>query len=44
MIEMDSGYEPEGTERREVYGITFEQNRNTAFINENNADEYHNSE
>jgi len=34
IIEMDFNYEPEATERREVYGITFEQNRNTALIND----------
>ncbi|KJS11611.1 MAG: 5-aminoimidazole-4-carboxamide ribonucleotide transformylase [Peptococcaceae bacterium BRH_c8a] len=34
IIEMDFNYEPEGTERREVYGITFEQKRNTALIND----------
>lgn len=29
IIEMDSNYEPEELETREVYGITFQQNRNT---------------
>jgi len=28
IIEMDPDYQPEGIERREIYGITFEQNRN----------------
>lgn len=34
IIEMDFNYAPEATERREVYGITFEQNRNTTLIND----------
>lgn len=34
IIEMDFDYEPEGSESREVYGITFEQKRNTALIND----------
>jgi phosphoribosylaminoimidazolecarboxamide formyltransferase / IMP cyclohydrolase len=34
ILEMDFNYEPQGPERREVYGITFEQNRNTTLITE----------
>src|SRR5690349_62347 len=30
ILEMDAHYEPEEIERREVFGITFEQKRNTA--------------
>ena len=33
IIEMDFNYEPEEIERREVYGITFEQKRNTILPN-----------
>jgi phosphoribosylaminoimidazolecarboxamide formyltransferase/IMP cyclohydrolase len=34
VIEMDWDYEPEGVEKREIYGITFEQKRNVLKINE----------
>jgi phosphoribosylaminoimidazolecarboxamide formyltransferase / IMP cyclohydrolase len=33
ILEMDTQYEPEEIERREVFGITFEQKRNTALAN-----------
>lgn len=33
IIQMDFNYEPEEIERRDVYGITFEQNRNNALVN-----------
>lgn len=33
IIEMDFDYEPENTERRSVFGITFEQNRNNVIPN-----------
>ena len=33
IIEMDFDYEPEKLESRDVYGITFEQNRNTVLAN-----------
>lgn len=33
IIEMDFNYEPEELETREVYGITFQQNRNTVLPN-----------
>lgn len=33
IIEMDFDYEPENLESRDVYGITFEQNRNTVLPN-----------
>ena len=32
IIEMDQNYIPENRERKQVYGITFEQGRNTSFI------------
>lgn len=34
VIQMDPGYEPEKTEKRQVFGITLEQRRNDAEINE----------
>ncbi|SHH76725.1 phosphoribosylaminoimidazolecarboxamide formyltransferase [Clostridium magnum] len=34
IIEMDWNYEPEDIERREIYGITFEQKRNDVLANE----------
>ncbi|MBV7274765.1 phosphoribosylaminoimidazolecarboxamide formyltransferase [Clostridiaceae bacterium UIB06] len=34
VIEMDWDYEPEDIEKREIYGITFEQKRNDILINE----------
>ncbi len=33
ILEMDAHYEPEEIERREVFGVTFEQKRNTALAN-----------
>jgi phosphoribosylaminoimidazolecarboxamide formyltransferase/IMP cyclohydrolase len=33
ILEMDAHYQPEEIERREVFGITFEQKRNTALAN-----------
>lgn len=33
ILEMDAHYEPEEIERREVFGITFEQKRNTVLAN-----------
>jgi phosphoribosylaminoimidazolecarboxamide formyltransferase/IMP cyclohydrolase len=33
ILEMDADYEPEEIERREVFGITFEQKHNTALAN-----------
>ncbi|MBC2579148.1 phosphoribosylaminoimidazolecarboxamide formyltransferase [Clostridium sp. DJ247] len=33
IIEMDFNYEPEDLESRDVYGITFEQNRNNILVN-----------